>query len=435
MSNPSNVNKNEVRKQKLKKYTVFGLMFLLFVGCLWLIFSPSESDKKKERDSAGFNVEIPDPADGELIGDKRDAYEQERFRQNKNEKMRSLNEFSSLLDRDNDSTEIKKTVLMEDDLVENDIPATPIQSSANAYRDINRSLGSFYEEPKEDPDKKKMEEKIFELENRLNEQDASKKVIDDQLELMEKSYQLAAKYMPNQNGDYPFEQSKSGLSAEEMKNKIIKSSNKKANITPVTQFIEKVVSSLPQQYSSDDIISLFDRERNIGFYNTEIGSSTIEKNTISACIHEEQTVIDGQSVKIRITEPLYAGKTYIPENTVITGNARIQGERLQISINSIEYQGLILGVELSVYDSDGQMGINIPGSMEMEAIKEVAANMGSYLNSTINISQQSAGQQLATDLGRGVIQGASQYIQKKIRTVKVTLKTGYKVMLLPNQNI
>ena len=79
-------------------------------------------------------------------------------------------------------------------------------------------------------------------------------------------------------------------------------------------------------------------------------------------------------------------------------------------------------------------GIFIPGSMEMSAIKEVAANMGAGLGSSINISQQSAGDQLLTDLGKGAIQGTSQYIAKKMRIIKVHLKAGYNLMLYQQKN-
>jgi conjugative transposon TraM protein len=113
---------------------------------------------------------------------------------------------------------------------------------------------------------------------------------------------------------------------------------------------------------------------------------------------------------------------------VVVGAGRIQGERLGIAITSLEYEGTIIPVELMVYDSDGQEGIFIPNSMELNAVKEVAANMGGSLGSSINISTD-AGAQLASDLGKGVIQGTSQYIAKKMRTVKVHLKSGYKVML------
>ena len=37
--------------------------------------------------------------------------------------------------------------------------------------------------------------------------------------------------------------------------------------------------------------------------------------------------------------------------------------------------------------------------------------------------------ELLTDLGKGAIQGTSQYIAKKMRTIKVHLKAGYNLML------
>ena len=102
-------------------------------------------------------------------------------------------------------------------------------------------------------------------------------------------------------------------------------------------------------------------------------------------------------------------------------------------VTSLEYAGTIIPVELAVYDTDGQPGIFIPNSMEMNAVREVAANMGGSLGSSINISTN-AGAQLASDLGKGLIQGTSQYIAKKMRTVKVHLKSGYKVMLYQDRD-
>ncbi|MDH8702718.1 hypothetical protein M2138_002087 [Dysgonomonadaceae bacterium PH5-43] len=56
--------------------------------------------------------------------------------------------------------------------------------------------------------------------------------------------------------------------------------------------------------------------------------------------------------------------------------------------------------------------------------------MGTSMGSSITITDD-AGSQLAADLGRSLIQGTSQFFSKKMREVKVTLKAGYKVLLLP----
>ena len=146
-------------------------------------------------------------------------------------------------------------------------------------------------------------------------------------------------------------------------------------------------------------------------FNTAIGRGGVsDKNTISACIHGNQTITDGQAVRLRLLEAMRVGNREIPRNSVIVGVARLQGERLSIALKSIEYNGMIIPIELAVYDNDGQEGIFIT-----------------------NISSN-AGAQLASDLGKGVIQGVSQYISKKMRTVKIHLKAGYRVMLYQEED-
>jgi conjugative transposon TraM protein len=130
---------------------------------------------------------------------------------------------------------------------------------------------------------------------------------------------------------------------------------------------------------------------------------------------------------------MIAGTTVIPVNSILTGTAALQGERLGISIHSIELGGAIIPVEIMVYDSDGQQGIFIPNSLELDAVKEIAANMGSSVGSGFTITDN-AGAQITSDLTKGAIQGVSQYMQKKIRQVKVHLKGGYRVLLLPKTN-
>ena len=151
--------------------------------------------------------------------------------------------------------------------------------------------------------------------------------------------------------------------------------------------------------SDEEFISAFSGERNAGF-NTAVGRKTVtEGNTIAACVHGTQTVSDGQALRLRLTEPMSVAGRFIPKGTVLVGGTRIQGERLEIMVNAVEYKGTILPVELEVYDLDGQQGILVPGSLEYDAAREIAANMGTSMNSSINISTD-AGAQIASDLER-----------------------------------
>lgn len=184
--------------------------------------------------------------------------------------------------------------------------------------------------------------------------------------------------------------------------------------------------------SNAEFIAEYSKPRNYGF-NTAVGSGySMGKNTIRACIHNDQTLTDGQTVKLRLLEPLQAGNVIVPKNSLVSGSAKVQGERLDILVSSLEYAGNIIPVELAVYDSDGQKGLSVPSSLEQEAVKEAMANIGAGLGTSISFAQ-SAGQQVAMDITRGVMQGGSQYLAKKFRTVKVHLKANYQVMLYAKQ--
>jgi conjugative transposon TraM protein len=175
-------------------------------------------------------------------------------------------------------------------------------------------------------------------------------------------------------------------------------------------------------------------QRNTGFHTATTTVLVHNKNTISACVHGDQTVMDGESVRFRLLERMRAGGLLIYENTILSGFTRIQGNRLQITISSIEYNGNIIPVEMTVYDTDGQRGIFIPDTKEVNAAKEVVANMGTSAGTSINLSND-AGQQFAADMGRNVIQGISQLTARKLREIKVNLKAEYRVYLLPDGRI
>ena len=285
---------------------------------------------------------------------------------------------------------------------------------------MNRQLGSFYETPKEDKEKEELKRQVEELTARLNAKENGASSMDEQVALMEKSYELAAKYM---NGGQ-----------QEQVAQVIPTApiQEKGSTTSVKAVSDRTVSGLQQPMSNSEFITEYSKPRNYGF-NTAVGNSySMGKNTIRACVHNDQTLMDGQTVKLRLLEPLQAGNVIVPKNSLVSGSAKVQGERLDILVSSLEYAGNIIPVELAVYDSDGQKGLSVPSSLEQEAAKEAMANIGAGLGTSISFAQ-SAGQQVAMDITRGLMQGGSQYLTKKFRTVKVHLKANYQVMLYAKQ--
>ena len=428
MSN--DVNKLKQR-QEIRKSLVFAGMFLLFIGCMWWIFAPSEENRQEKEKNAGFNTELPDPRGAGIEADKITAYEQADMRRREEEKMRTLEDFSAMAD------EPGSPVVEIESAPEYPSGGTSgrnggsyrrsdtFSSSHSAYNDINATLGSFYETPEEDPEKEALKAEVEQLKQAVAMQQPAQMTYEEQVALLEKSYELAARYTPGKDG--------MGIKSREDAESV--SNGRKTKAVPVGQVSVPVVSSLPQPVSDSTLFVRLGQDGNAGFH-TAVGKAGNghARNTIRACVHGDQAVISGQSVRLRLLEPMRVGRYTLPRNTLVTGEGRIQGERLGIGIVQVEYDGIIIPVELTVYDNDGQDGIFIPGSMEASAVKEVAANLGQNLGTSISITNQSAKDRLLSELGKGAIQGVSQYISKKLREGKVHLKSGYTLMLYQKDN-
>ena len=427
MSNDANALK---RKEQIKKILVYGGMVMLCLVSFYFIFKPSKEQVQAEQQKVGFNAELPDPRGAGIEADKIAAYELEDMRVKQEQKMRTLEDFTAMTTDDE-----------EEEVVE--IPEEPrytgggssyrsgsssrsnsFSTSTSAYNDINATLGSFYEEPREDPEKEALKVELEELKQSMAQQQNSQPTYADQVALLEKSYELAAKYMPGGTA------ATSEGAAEEVETT---TRSGKAKAQPVGHVTTPLVSALAQPVSDSVMIARMAQSVGSGFH-TAVGEAPKQtaRNTIKACVHGDQTIISGQSVRLRLLEAMRVGKYVLPRNTLITGEGSIKGERLDIEILQVEHNGTIIPVELTVHDNDGQAGIFIPGSMEASAAKEMAANLGQNLGTSISITNQSAGDQLLSEVGRGAIQGVSQYISKKMREEKVHLKSGYTLMLYQN---
>ena len=122
------------------------------------------------------------------------------------------------------------------------------------------------------------------------------------------------------------------------------------------------------------------------------------------------------------------GGALVPANTPLYGTVRIEGQRMAVTVNSIESGGNILQVELTAY-MDGQAGLFVPNTAERTAMKEAAANIGGSFGTSISFAR-SASQQLVMDVTRGVLGGGSQYLATKMREVKVAVKANYQLLLI-----
>ena len=416
-------NANDLKKkEQVKKWLVYSAMVIACAVFVWFIFKPSKKQLQTEQQNTGLNTQLPAPRNAGIEADKITAYELDDMRVRQEQKMMTLEDFAAKISDEGQERNIEISEI-NGTLHKADGRSDMFSTSTSAYNDINATLGSFYERPREDPEKEALKAELEQMKQSTVIAQNLQPTYEEQIALLEKSYELAAKYMPGNSVTTENEEDKDDNTEQ----------NNKPKAVPIGLVSRPVVSSLPQPMNDSVMKNRLMRYDRYGFH-TAVGEAPKQtaRNTIKACVYGDQTVVSGQSVRLRLLEDMRVGKYVLPRNTLITGEGSIKGERLDIEILQVEHNGIIIPVELTVHDNDGQAGIFIPGSMEASVAKEMAANLGQNLGTSISITTQSAEEQLLSEVGKGAIQGVSQYITKKMREEKVHLKSGYTLMLYQN---
>ena len=415
------------QKEYLKKGLVFGGLGLLFALSMWFIFAPS--GKEKSAAQQGLNDSIPQATTEQLTGNKLKAYElgdKSRQDEQTREEMGRLSDYFD-----------SNTAPSESERAEAAASTAKIENSMHRYEENNRLLNSFYAP---DPNEQEREALRSELDN-LKKELASKNENEDaeekrQLALMEKSYQMAAKYLPQSssttNAAHAFTPAKE-------KGVLETSATKQVSVAgslPAMEVLaerKQVVSSLNQPMTDADFVQQYGtKPRNMGFLSLTSAVAAVPRNTLSVVVDRTATLKEGDNVALRLLETAQVQGLRIPRQSRLIARAKIEGNRLHLLVKSIEVKGRIIAVKLSAYDTDGQEGVFIPGSEDINALKEVSANIGGSMGTSFTFAS-SAKDQIISEAARGVMQGASQLLQKKLRTVKVTLKGGYRLFLVQSK--
>ena len=246
---------------KLKFYGVVAFLSLLCAGFILFLFKPDAADTVEG--TAGINTTIPDAIAPETMVDKQKAYELEEMKKRRQEKVRTLQDMAG-------DCLTPDTVKPEEDTPKTDA----IRESREKQRQISRQITSFYQEPKESPRVSELERQVKELNEKLEREQKGQ----DPLELMEKSYEMAARYFPGQTGGQVKNIQPAGVTGG--------SSGNPAAIA-AGRATENAVSSLAVPPVPDTI------PRNYGFATAVGGGQLAGANTIRACVAEDQTVTTG----------------------------------------------------------------------------------------------------------------------------------------------
>jgi conjugative transposon TraM protein len=179
-------------------------------------------------------------------------------------------------------------------------------------------------------------------------------------------------------------------------------------------------------------ISLLDTEKRpsveSGFFSIDDEKASEDQNAIEGVIDESQVLVDGAVIKIRLANDVYIAGNLITRESFAYGICSLNGERLNVAINSIRSDINIFPVKLEVYDMDGLPGIYIPGAITRDVAKQFADNSLQLMEmSSLDPSLKAQ----ATATG---INAVKNLLSRKAKLVKVTVKAGYKVLLKEKQS-
>lgn len=166
-----------------------------------------------------------------------------------------------------------------------------------------------------------------------------------------------------------------------------------------------------------------------GFYGLEErGSMLIHNTSAEATVYGNQVLENGAVVQLRLATDIYVNGLLIPKGNPVNGTANLNNERLEVEINTIRYGNFLLPVKLEVYDMDGLPGIYIPGSISRDVTKQSADNTLQLMELT------SVDPTMKAQLAAAGVNTLKSLISKKVKQVKVMVKTGYKVLLRDKNN-
>ena len=406
------------QQEQLRKGLVFGGLGLLCALSLWFIFAPSDKDKAAEQE--GLNKDIPEATVRQLTDNKLKSYELGDKSALESEAQAEIGRLSDYFAEEPASLESQGQP-----------SSTKIEGSLQRYEENKRLLSSFYATDPNAEEREALRAENEGLREALRKKDSEEDDEEEkQLRLMERSYQMASKYLPK-GGELP---AKAFLRAEERP--IVEPEAESTPQEPRMEVLAEpkhMVSSLAQPMADSTFMQEYgSKERHLGFHSALAQPSSVQRNTLPVVVDHTTILREGNYVALRLLESAHIGELRIPRQSLLIAQAKLGGNRLHLLVKSIEIGGRIIPVKLSAYDLDGQEGIYIPGAEQVSALKEVGANIGGSVGTSFTFAS-SAKDQIISEAARGVMKGASQLLQKKLRTLQVTLKGGYRLFLVSSK--
>jgi hypothetical protein len=166
------------------------------------------------------------------------------------------------------------------------------------------------------------------------------------------------------------------------------------------------------------------QQRVVGKIYQDLAES--EFMAVSAEVADGGKVVQGSTIKLRLLDSVVLKNVVVPKGHLVFGLCRLVNQRLLLDIKSIRVGSLILPAELTMYGLDGMPGIEAKDAVfgDVASGGAVDAVSGVSVYGMDGIAGQVAG---------AGIDAAKSLFSRKVKVVRVKLKSGEKVLLRNNR--
>jgi hypothetical protein len=402
------------------KYPITLIFNMIVVGFYLYIFPPKENNKVPENEFAAVNLNIPS-ADKKIEEKKsfgkNDVLENEEFSAAeiaKNEEIALNNDRTDFVRRTSKPYAVKTvhSAHSSQRSYQPRVQRKPFRDNEPTFTNINSSQN--------DNTYQQTHGRIIErLEDRIKELELRKKQSQE-----EKNVKLSEKNVAKNDG-----------------------------------FTFKDQDLVPKNGAENDLQNpIFDHNSNRFYSNrqTSVKAPSNEYSTVKRGVKNDQsnillkgrlveskTVRNNSTIKIMLTESKIIGGHAYESGDIIGAKTHIQGDRLMLTVDGYIKNEVFTPIAAQVMDLDGLLGLKVSIDMDNEMQKNAwGQNVGSTLGSVNPLLVynpqgnlgQTVGNQVVGSLVNQSLNGANQYVNAKIRDVKVNIKTGQQLYLLIKSN-
>jgi hypothetical protein len=139
----------------------------------------------------------------------------------------------------------------------------------------------------------------------------------------------------------------------------------------------------------------------------------------------DERISSGQRVTLRLLEDMLVDGNLVPANTFLTAICSI-GDRLSVSVNTIELGGKIYHLGYVGYDTDGAKGLYCPQTKQSKALEDVGKQGR-------QIGQQALSSRITNMAGQIINAGAAIFENIK-GEVTIQVTSGYTFYLKQEKN-